>query len=85
MLRLAGRIPTFAILLAAITVLACGGPSTPSAPPTPPPPVYPNMVGGWGGSWAQVFTTGAGAGDTTCSAIWLIGTQSAGSFSGRIN
>jgi hypothetical protein len=69
-------------LFAVLAAVACGGPSAPSVPPTPPPPVYPSMVGGWGGTWAQVFQTSNGTGDTTCAAVWIITGQTDGSFNG---
>jgi hypothetical protein len=71
-------------LFAVLAAVACGGPSTPSVPPTPPPPVYPNMLGGWGGTQADTWVSldGSVTGARTCSETWLITSQTNDRFSG---
>lgn len=68
-----------------VMLWACGGDS-PTAPP-PPPPTFPTMTGGWGGTYAAAWTTflsdgHQAPGGVTCNQTWLIGSQSAGTFSG---
>lgn len=73
------------VLLAAMLALTgCGGPSAPTVPPTPPPPVYPNMLGGWGGTQADTWVSldGSVTGGRTCNEAWLITYQNGGAFSG---
>jgi len=79
---------SLALAVLALLAASCGGggPSTPTAPATPPPPVFPNMIGGWGGTAAQTYTVHApgsnttGGGSVTCNSTWLITSQTAGSF-----
>jgi hypothetical protein len=63
-----------------------GGPTAPTAQPTPPPPTFPTMTGGWGGTWAAVWTTllpeGPVPSSANCDMSWLITSQSGGFFSG---
>ncbi len=70
-----------AILLTALAAIACGGgPTTPSMPPAP---VYPNMLGGWSGTWVETYTTNLGSGTITCNETWVVDAQNpAGVFSG---
>jgi hypothetical protein len=61
---------------------ACG-----TSPTAPPPPTFPTMRGGWGGTWAAVWTTllpeGPVPGSASCGMTWLIDSQNTdGSFVG---
>jgi hypothetical protein len=40
------------------------------------------MLGGWGGTWAQAFSSVQGAGSTTCTELWLVNSQTDSAFVG---
>lgn len=71
------------LLLLALALMGCGSPSAPSVP-TPAPITYPNMVGGWAGTWMQVYSANGQRANLTCSTVWIVGGQSADQFSGTI-
>lgn len=74
-----------ALLLLVVLAGCGGGPSAPSIPPTPPPPVYPNMIGGWGGTQADTWVAldGTLPGSRTCNEAWLITSENQGEFAGN--
>lgn len=73
------------LVFALVLLGGCGGSSIPSAPPTPPPPIYPNMLGGWGGTNSDtwVSTDGSVTGSRGCNETWLITSQTDGAFAGN--
>lgn len=83
-----------AVLVIAVTVVACSGDSNaPSAAPSAPPPAqvlpptapaFPAMTGGWAGTATFTLTNRAtGRRDSNiCMDTWIITAQTAGRFSG---
>jgi hypothetical protein len=83
--------------LSSLALPACGGgglpnPAAPTTNPTPSPApavapaavAFPNMVGGWSGTWS-VSSAVRGSGlrsSNVCTQTWIISAQSAGSFTG---
>lgn len=74
----------YALLIAVLVSIACGGPSTPTVPPTPAPIIYPNMLGGWSGTQADTWVSvdGTRPGGRSCNEAWLVTSQVDSFFSG---
>ena len=81
------RFPLVPLVLVCF-VASCGGDSPSTAAPSSvaaPQPTYPNLVGGWIGTYTSNITApnipGA-SGSGGCAFSWIITTQNAGQFSG---